>query len=157
MKMHELTEGLSRTWESVTDGWNHLVHRAGNALTHFSSDHNQDMPAVSGASWGLLSADVYDDANRITVRVEAPGLDADDFDINVVNNVLVISGEKRYEHNETAGEYTIMERAYGHFSRSIPLGYEVEPDSASAHYKKGVLQVTLEKKPEQRRRHITVN
>ena len=157
MRMQDLTEGLGRTWESVTDGWNHLLHRAGNALTHFSHDHNQDMQAVTAASWGLLSAEVYDDADRITVRVEAPGLNAEDFDINVVNNVLVVSGEKRYEHHKTAGEYTVMERAYGHFSRSIPLGYEVEPDSASAQYKKGVLQVTLDKKPDQRRRHITVN
>lgn len=155
MKMHDLTEGLNRTWHSVTDGWNHLIHRAGNALTHFKGD-NAKTP-VQSPSWGLLSADVYDDADKITVKLEAPGLEADDFDINVINNVLVVSGEKRFEHKETKGNYKIMERAYGHFSRSIPLGYEVNAESANASYKKGVLEVELEKKPDQRRKHITVN
>ena len=157
MRMRNLTEGLEKTWGSVAEGWNHLVHRASNALTHFSGKDSDDKVPLQSPSWGLLSADVYDDANKLTVKLEVPGLDADSFDINVVDNVLIVSGEKSFERNETKGEYRIMERAYGHFSRSIPLGYEVDTRSAKASYKNGILQVVLEKQPDQRRKHIEIH
>ncbi len=69
----------------------------------------------------------------------------------------LISGEKRFEREETKGSYHLLERAYGHFTRSIPLNYEVDAESANASYKNGVLRLTLDKKPEQRRRQIHVN
>ncbi len=155
LKMRDVTEGLNRTWDTLSEGWNHLVSRAGRALTPFRRDDKDKAPKGS-PSWGLLSADVFDDADKVVVKLEAPGLEPEDFDINVVENVLIISGEKRFEHEESKGEYRLVERAYGKFSRSIPLGYEVDADSARATYRKGVLTVELDKKPDQRRRHIEV-
>ena len=157
MRLTNLTEGLEKTWGSVAEGWNNLVHRASSALTHFSDKDSDNKVPIQNPSWGLLSADVYDDADKLTVRLEVPGLEAENFDLNVVDNVLIVSGEKSSERNESKGEYRIMERAYGHFSRSIPLGYEVDTNSAKASYKNGILQVELEKQPDQRRRHITVH
>lgn len=160
MKMHDLTEELEKTWHSIADGWNHLADHASNALTHFSGSASKDadgQTAAKSPSWGLLNADVYDEGDKLSIELEVPGLEADDFNINVVNNVLVISGEKRFERSETKGEYRVMERSYGHFSRSIPLGYEVDTKSADARYKNGVLHVELEKMPYQQKRHITVN
>ncbi|HGG59222.1 MAG TPA: Hsp20/alpha crystallin family protein [Gammaproteobacteria bacterium] len=158
LKMSDVANSLNRTWESLGEGWNHLVNRAGKALTHFRAGEGAkgEAPPVASPQWGLLSADVFDDADKVIVKLEAPGLEADDFDINVVENTLIVSGEKRFEREEKKGEYRLLERAYGRFSRSIPLGYEVDVDSAKARYKKGVLTVELEKKPDQRRRHIKV-
>lgn len=158
MKIHELADGLNRTWESISQGWNHLINSAGNALTHFRSGDDQESDntiPVQSPRWGLLNADVFDDANRLVIKLEAPGLAADDIEINVVDNVLVISGEKRFEREETKGDYRLLECAYGRFSRSIPLGYDVDADTAT--YDKGVLKVTLQKKPHQRRRKIKVS
>ena len=153
-----LGEGLSHTWESVSHGWNQLMNRASHALTHFSSKSDeQDLAVLKSPSWGLMSGEVFDDDDKVVVRLEVPGMNADDFDVSVVENVLMISGEKRFERENSDGNYRILERAYGHFSRSIPLGYEVEADSADATYKNGVLRLELKKKPEQRRRQITVN
>ena len=159
LKLRQLNDGLQRTWESVSEGWNHLISRAGNSLTHFRSDSNKEDQSnipIGSPRWGLLNADVFDDEDKVVVKLEAPGLSAKDFDINVVENTLIVSGEKHFEREESKGEYRLMERAYGRFSRSIPLGYEVDVDTAKAAYDSGVLKVELEKKPDQRRRHIKV-
>ncbi len=157
LKMSDVANSLNRTWESLGEGWSHLVNRAGKALTRFrASDDAKGAAPAASPQWGLLSADVFDDADKVIVKLEAPGLEADDFDINVVENTLIVSGEKRFEREEKKGEYRLLERAYGRFSRAIPLGYEVDADTARARYKKGVLTVELEKKPDQRRRHIKV-
>lgn len=158
--MNDLSNSLSRTWASVNQGWNQLINKASNALTHFhiGDDKSQQNNIPSQSSrWGLLSADLFDDANKVVVNIEAPGLDIDDFDITVVDNVLSISGEKRFQHEETKGDYRLMECAYGRFTRTIPLGYDVDANTATATYDKGVLKIELEKKPHQKRISIKVN
>tara|TARA_R110002111_G_C6006607_1_gene374035 strand:+ start:6240 stop:6719 length:480 start_codon:yes stop_codon:yes gene_type:complete len=158
LKMNDLTNSLSRTWESVSQGWHHLISRAENALTHFRSDteNDKDIPAQS-PRWGLINADVFDDTDKIVVKLEAPGLDTDDFDISVVDNILTISGEKRFQNEQTKGEYRVLECAYGRFTRSIPLAYDVDAENAKASYDKGILKVELNKQPHQRRLQIKVN
>lgn len=158
MKMNDFTNSLSRTWESVSQGWHHLITRAENALTRFRSDDqkNEDIPGQS-PRWGLISADVFDDADKVVVKLEAPGLDANDFDISVVENILTISGEKRFQREQTKGEYQVLECAYGRFTRSIQLGYEVDSETAKATYDKGVLKVELNKQPHQKRLQIKIN
>lgn len=157
--MSELGDSLNRTWESVSHGWNHLMSRAGNSLTHFSGNEkdSDDHTPLQSPRWGLMSAEVFDDDDKVVVRLEAPGLSAEDFDISVVDNVLNISGEKRFEREQSNGQFHLLERAYGQFSRSIPLNYEVDAESASASYKNGVLRLELNKEPEQRRRKIEVH
>ncbi len=154
-----ITDGLSRTWESLSQGWKHLIDNTSNALTHFiSSDDKQKADKVPSASphWGLISADMYDSSDSIVIKLEAPGLENDDFDISIVNNVLTISGEKQFEKETIKGEYRILECAYGRFSRSIPLEYGVDAATAKASYNKGVLKITLQKKPNQLRRRIEI-
>jgi HSP20 family protein len=159
-QIRNLTEGLEKTWHSIADGWDQLVHRASNALTYFGGDKGQSENGQSPArhpGWGLLSADVYDEGDKLIVKLEVPGLTAGDFDINITNSTLVVSGEKYQEHDQTRGEYRVMERVYGRFSRSIPLDYEIDADSASANYKHGVLTITVEKQPDQHKRRIVVS
>lgn len=159
LNMNELTNSLSRTWDSVSQGWHHLISRAENALTRFRSDNagkSENIPAQS-PRWGLLSADVFDDADKVIVRLEVPGLERDDIDISVVDNVLTINGEKRFQREQTKGAYRVLECAYGRFSRSFPIGYEIDTDSAKASYDQGILKVELHKLSHQKRRHITIN
>jgi HSP20 family protein len=158
-KINELTNSLSRTWETVSQGWNHLMSNASNALTRFVASEdkqNADNVPASSPQWGLMSADMYDDATKVVVKLEAPGLVNDDFDINITDNILTISGEKRFQQEKTKGNYRILECAYGRFSRSIPLGYEVDAETAKASYDRGVLKIELDKKPHQRRRKIEI-
>jgi HSP20 family protein len=159
LKMNDLTDSLSRTWESVSHGWNHLINNASNALTHFISSEDKqkaDKVPASSPRWGLMSADLFDDADKVVVKLEVPGLANDDFDINIVDNILTISGEKQFQQEKTQGNYRMLECAYGRFSRSIPLEYEVDADTAKASYDRGILNIELTKKPHQRRRKIEI-
>lgn len=159
LKMNNLTNGLSRTWETLSHGWNDLINNASNALTQFVSSDNKekaDKVPASSPRWGLMSVDMYDDADKVIVKLEAPGLANEDFDINIVDNVLTISGEKQFQEEKTEGNYRILECAYGRFSRSIPMEYEVDADTAKASYDRGVLKIELDKKPHQRRRKIEI-
>ncbi len=157
--INNLSNSLSNTWETVSHGWNHLINNASSALTHFISSEDKEtannVPS-SSPRWGLISADLYDNADKVIVKIEAPGLDNDDFDINIVDNILTVSGEKQFEHETSKGEYRILECAYGRFSRSIPLEYEVDANTAKASYDRGILKIELAKKPHQRRRKIEI-
>lgn len=163
--LRQLRENLAHTWENLTEGWRHLSERASGALTRFSTGHwnketttKDNAVAANSAQWGLMAAEIYDDEKSIYVNLEAPGMDIEDFDIQVYDDVLVIRGEKRVEHEEGKGDYYLLERAYGRFERAIPLPAEVDHDKAKAKYKRGLLRITLpktEKQGNQRRIKVT--
>lgn len=108
---------LSRTWENLSEGWRELLGRSSNALTHFSLSKQES--AAQGGSlatfprWGLLAGEVEERDKEIIVRVEAPGMEKEDFSVTIEGNVLCLSGEKRYERETRDSTYHVMERAYG--------------------------------------------
>jgi len=103
--------------------------------------------ATSGA-WP--SIDVNETDQAYTVTAEAPGLEEKDVELNLRDNVLTISGEKRQEHKEGDGGRTYVERFYGKFQRTIPFEAEVDADKVQATFKNGVLSVSLPKNPQAR-------
>ena len=162
--LHQLREGLNEAWDTLVDGWQGLYRRASGAITRFTPGKKtredekgagQEI-AVRSAGWGVLAAEVFDDDDQIVVRLEAPGMEKEDFDLQVLDNYLVIRGEKHYEKERTEGQYRVTECAYGHFERAIPLPEEVESDKANATYEKGVLRIELPKSARGRRRKVTV-
>jgi len=72
-------------------------------------------------------------------------MSADDLDIDIYENVLRIRGEKRPGSATPDGRYHLMERAFGHFKRSIPLPHGVDTANAEVSYRDGVLSVILPK------------
>jgi len=154
IRLDDVSKNFNRTWDSISNGWNHLVHRASNALTHF---HAQDDDQLGATQWGLLSADIYDDNDKVVVTIEAPGMEEDNFDISIIDNMLYVKGEKFFLQEKTEGGYSIKERAYGHFERVLPLGFEVDPENAEASYKQGVLRIEVNKSEQHKRRKIQVN
>ncbi|RMF96209.1 MAG: Hsp20/alpha crystallin family protein [Gammaproteobacteria bacterium] len=149
--LQQIREGLHEAWENLADGWQRLSRRAARAMTRFTPGARQGEDAeeqrrqieLRSSGWGLLAAEVFDDGEQIVVRLEAPGMDKDDFDLEIVDNYLVVSGEKRVEREHTEGRYHVTECAYGRFERAIPLPAEVLPEKAKATYKQGVLRVEL--------------
>ena len=150
----------------MVDGWHRLYRRAEGAITRYtagekagketSKGEGQEI-AVRSAGWGVLAAEVFDDEDDVIVRLEAPGMDRDDFDLKVVGGHLVVRGEKRIERERTQGHYHVTECAYGSFERAIPLPERVKSDKAHAKYKNGVLRVELPKAEPRRRRTIKVD
>ena len=96
------------------------------------------------------------EGDKVVVRLEAPGMEGADFDIEVVENYLVIRGQKNIERERTDGRYHILECAYGSFERALPLPEDVVADKAKASYKRGVLRVELPKSAAARHRRIDV-
>jgi HSP20 family protein len=163
--LQELSNGLGRVWDNIAEGWHQLSQRVGQALTRFNPSRRgkgdletmEEQLLEQSSRWGLLTADVFDDDDKVVVKLEAPGMDANDFDIQVVDDVLVVRGEKHIEREQSHGQYRLMECAYGSFERAIPLPAPVDEAQTSARYKKGVLRITLPKLEAGVRRTIQVD
>jgi HSP20 family protein len=89
--------------------------------------------------------DVSETDNEYEVTAELPGLEENDINLQLANNVLTIRGEKKSEREEKDKNYYLSERSFGSFQRSIPLPTEVEEDQVQASFKSGVLTVRLPK------------
>jgi HSP20 family protein len=103
------------------------------------------------AAWGDTnwpSLELREDEGSVHVVAELPGLDEKDIEITLREGVLTLSGEKK--HESTGPTYS--ERWQGRFSRSIDLGSDIDPDKVKAAFDRGVLTVTLGKRPEAQRR-----
>ena len=157
MGLNNVSETFNRTWDSISNGWNHLVHRASNALTRFHGSEEDEDSNAGVTQWGLLSADMYDDNDKVIINIEAPGMNEGDFDIRVIDNVLYVKGEKHFTREKSEGGYTVKERAYGHFERILPLAYEVDSEKAEASYRQGVLRIEVNKSEQHKRRKIHIN
>src|SRR5512143_3899485 len=102
--------------------------------------------AAAGPNGELFpSVDVVDTGQAFTVTAELPGLALEDIEIELQDNALRLSGEKKKEYKSDDGGRSYIERTYGRFERTIPLAAEVEADRVEAHIKNGVLTVTLPK------------
>jgi HSP20 family protein len=91
------------------------------------------------------SVEVSDDGKAIKVTAELPGMEKDDVKLQIDDNMLVISGEKKSEsENKDEGVFR-TERYYGYFQRAVPLPEDVDREKAEAEFKKGVLTVRFPK------------
>lgn len=160
--MNQLRSGAARAWDTISHGWRELVERTGDALTRFHPSHGDDLEtraddfARRGPRWGILAAEIRLDEDQVEVSLEAPGMEKDAFDIQVIDDMLVIQGEKKFERESSRGEYFVMERAYGRFERAIQLPTPVEEEGTRAVYKRGVLRVTLPRRASSAVRRIQV-
>lgn len=154
MKIESIKENVSTLWDSLSEGWRQLSQSASNALTRFRSGDTTNLPAPQevddefyfpSRSWAMLGGELFEDDNRIVVRIEIPGLSKQDIDVKVVEDRLIISGEKRFERENSNGRWRMMERAYGSFSRVVPLHTKVDADAAQASYRDGILRIELPK------------
>jgi HSP20 family protein len=104
----------------------------------------------------MPSMDVVETENEIEITAELPGLEEKDVQVNVVDNVLTIKGEKKSEKEETDKNYRMFERSYGSFSRRLELPNGVNPDDIKARLANGVLKVTVPKPPPAQAKKVEV-
>lgn len=154
MKIENLKENFGSLFGNIAEGWKHLRNSATNALTNFKPGNKTNLPTTGeiddsfympSFGWSMLGGDVFEDDDRLVVRVEVPGIPKEDINIDVSERALVISGEKQFERESSQGRWRVMQCAYGNFRREVPLPVEVKTDNAHASYKNGVLRVELPK------------
>ncbi len=150
--LNDVSDSLTRAWDNLAEGWRQLRERAGTALTRFNPlqrrsdiESSEEHFMRQASHWSVLAADLRETATDIRVRLEVPGLEADQFDIQVFENTLRIRGEKHLQRESRDGRFHLLECAYGAFERRIPLPVEVDDSAATARYRRGVLEITLPK------------
>ncbi len=157
-RFDDFTGAVRESFDSLTEGWSDLWHKARSAVTHFtpfSDDEGTQHPAgAQWSRWGVMSAELSESDDKLEVSLEAPGMAANDFDISVDGRYLSIRGRKHVSSERQEGRFHIAERAYGAFERVIPLPCEVDVGKAS--YKHGVLTISLPKLESTRAKKITV-
>ena len=94
------------------------------------------------------SIDVRETESELVVEAELPGMDEKDISVTLNNGFLTLKGEKKSEREEKNDEYHLTERSYGRFQRSFQVADTVDADKVKAEFQKGILTVTLPKRPE---------
>jgi len=119
--------------------------------------------ALSGGTHPMLSAGVFpltnvtEDNENYYVRSELPGIKSDDLDIQVTEEGISISGERKIHEEGNNARYHRREREAGKFSRLISLSKKVDVNKVEASMENGVLKVTIPKSEASKPRQITVN
>ena len=101
--------------------------------------------------------DIYEDQQGIQLKLEVPGIDEKDLDIKVENNILTVSGERKFEKEQKEENFHRIERRYGSFTRSFTLPNTVDAEKISADYSNGVLSIQLAKREEAKPKQIKVS
>lgn len=102
--------------------------------------------------------EVFHRGDDLVIRADLPGVKKEDVHVEVEDDVLVLSGERRAEHEERGDGYFRSERRYGSFNRAVALPEGVNADRCEASFKDGVLEITLPapKQEERKTRRIEI-
>ncbi len=111
---------------------------------------------IARGAW-MPNVDIYENKDHIVLEAELPGMNREDFDLTVENNLLTLRGERRFEKKDEGDNYHRVERSYGSFTRSFTLPQTVSAEGATAEYKNGVLRVALPKREEVKARRIEIS
>ncbi len=102
------------------------------------------------------SVDIFEDADNVVVKAELPGMNKEDIDVTLNDDIITISGEKKKEEKVEKKNYFRLERSHGSFRRSFRLPAEVQTDKAKANFKNGVLELKIPKTAEAKKKEKKV-
>jgi len=102
------------------------------------------------------TVDIHEDPDGINISADLPGMTQKDVKLNIDNNVLTLSGERKLERENKKENYHRVERYYGNFSRSFSLPNTVNTEKVEAHMDNGVLKIHLPKREEAKPKQIEI-
>jgi len=138
---------ITRTVPSATP-WNDDFQRI---VRSFFGDADA---TLAGAFSPALDVEETDDG--FTLHVELPGITADQVEVSIEENVLVIAGEREFYADKSAEGFRRVERRFGRFHRAVRLPDRVDPEKIAASYKDGLLTVAVPKAESAKPRRIQV-
>jgi HSP20 family protein len=89
--------------------------------------------------------DIFEEGENFVVKAEIPGMKKEEIEVNLTDDMVTISGEKKKEEKVEKKDYYRLERSYGSFSRSFRLPKEIQTDKAKATFKDGILELKVPK------------
>ena len=102
------------------------------------------------------AVDVYEDEHNLVLKLEIPGVNEEDLNVSLENNLLTVSGERKFEKEEKEENFHRIERRYGSFMRTFRLPSTVDAEKVDAGYDKGLLKITIGKRAEAKPKQIKV-
>jgi HSP20 family protein len=127
-----------------------------NRVNNLFREMNDGDSPLTTASF-VPAVDIYEDAKKVVLKLEVPGIEEKDLDIRVENNTLTVKGERKFEKEEKEENFHRIERRYGTFYRAFTLPSTVDSEHVQASYQNGILKLELSKKPEAQPKQIKVN
>jgi HSP20 family protein len=127
-----------------------------NRVNNLFREMNDGDSPLTTASF-VPAVDIYEDAKKVVLKLEVPGIEEKDLDIRVENNTLTVKGERKFEKEEKEENFHRIERRYGTFYRAFTLPSTVDTEHVQANYQNGILKLELSKKPEAQPKQIKVN
>jgi HSP20 family protein len=118
-------------------------------------DFAGDGQTVTAAAFAP-AVDVYENGEKVVLKLDVPGIKEEDLDIRVENQTLSVRGERKFEKEEKEENFHRIERRYGSFFRSFSLPTTVDTENVEASYNAGVLKLELKKKASAQPRQIKV-
>jgi HSP20 family protein len=119
-------------------------------------DLNDSENPLTTASF-VPAVDIYEDPEKVVLKLEVPGIEEKDLDVRVENHTLTVRGERKFEKEEKEENFHRIERRYGSFYRAFTLPSTVDTENVGASYNAGVLKLELKKKPEAQPKQIKIN
>ncbi|MEX2598325.1 MAG: Hsp20/alpha crystallin family protein [Dehalococcoidia bacterium] len=111
--------------------------------------------AMEIGAW-TMPLDIVENNDSIVVRAAVPGIDPQEIDVSVEDNILTISAERRSESEQQEGRYLLQESAEGSFRRSVRLPNIIDGEQAESSCENGVLSITFPKQEQKKARRIEV-
>lgn len=139
---------LRSSWPDVAV----LQDRLNSIFQEFS---RPDAETAEGVGF-IPAVDIYEDQQKLALKIEVPGIKQEDLDIRVENQILTVKGERKFESEEKEENFHRIERRFGSFQRTFTLPQTVDTDAVTASYDAGVLSITVAKKPEAKPKQIKV-
>ena len=111
---------------------------------------------TAGRRW-IPAMDLVETGDQYVLRADLPGLSDEDVNVQLEDNVLTISGERKAEHETRQEGYYRLERAFGAFSRSLTLPDGFDPDGVQARFDRGVLEIRIAKPEQKKPRQVQIS
>jgi HSP20 family protein len=128
------------------DGVAVLQNRLNSIFNDFATASGEGSSENLSAGNFVPPVDIYEDQNRLELRLEVPGISQEDLQIHLENQTLTVKGERKLTSEEKEENFHRIERRYGSFVRSFGLPATIDTEAAKASYENGVLSIALPKK-----------
>ncbi len=124
-------------------------------VTPSRHQRNGEEVSMATAAW-IPRIDLSEDENEYLLKAELPEVERNDIKVRVDDGVLTLSGERRFEKEESNKTYHLTERSYGIFARSLSLPEDADADRISAEFKDGLLRISLPKSESKKPKEIQI-
>ena len=131
-----------------------LQNRLNSIFSDFASPEGATESLAAGNF--VPAVDIYEDAQRLVLKLEVPGIRKEDLDIRIEGRTLTVRGQRKFENEEKEENFHRIERRYGSFTRTFTLPGTVDMENVEATSADGVLTLALPKKAEAKPKQIQV-